>query len=48
MKKNLNLLGGLHKSQTILLLLSAKGLPKTEAYALVQQCAMLSWNNNRN
>jgi adenylosuccinate lyase len=45
MKKNLNKLGGLHKSQNILLALTHKGLSRQEAYTLIQSCAMQSWNS---
>ena len=45
MKKNLNLLGGLHKSQNILLALTKKGISRQEAYAMVQSSAMKSWNS---
>ena len=48
MKKNLSLLGGLHKSQNILLALIQKGLLRQEAYSIVQKCAMESWNNKNN
>ena len=44
MKKNLNKLGGLHKSQNILLALIHKGLSRQEAYKIVQSCALKSWN----
>ena len=47
MKKNLSLLGGLHKSQNILLALIQKGLLRQEAYSIVQKCAMESWNNKK-
>ena len=43
MKKNLNQLGGLHKSQNILLALTHKGLSRQKAYKLVQSSAMKSW-----
>ena len=46
MKKNLNRLGGLHKSQNILLALTKKGATRQEAYSIVQSAAMESWNNN--
>ena len=46
MKKNLDQLGGLHKSQNILLLLTHKGLSRQEAYKIVQSAAMKSWNSN--
>tara|TARA_B110001454_G_scaffold31379_1_gene30635 strand:+ start:623 stop:1507 length:885 start_codon:yes stop_codon:yes gene_type:complete len=44
MKKNLNQLGGLHKSQNILLALIHKGLSRQDAYSIVQSSAMKSWN----
>ena len=46
MKKNLNQLGGLHKSQNILLALTQKGLSRQEAYKIIQSSAMKSWNSN--
>ena len=46
MKKNLKRLGGLHKSQNILLNLVQKGLSRNDAYTLVQSSAMKSWNSN--
>jgi adenylosuccinate lyase len=46
MKKNFNILGGLHKSQNILLELIKKGLSRQEAYKIVQSAAMKSWNSN--
>jgi len=46
MKNNINRLGGLHKSQNILLALTQKGLSRQKAYSLVQLCAMKSWNSN--
>ena len=45
MKKNLNMLGGLHKSQNILLALTKKGVSRQEAYSIVQLSAMKSWNS---
>ena len=45
MKKNLDKLGGLHKSQNILLALTKKGLSRNEAYSIVQSAAMKSWNS---
>ena len=45
MKSNINKIGGLHKSQNILLELIKKGLIREEAYSLVQKCAKKSWNN---
>ena len=47
MKKNLNYLNGIHKSQNILLLLTKKGLSRQKAYTIVQKIAMESWNNNK-
>ena len=44
MKKNLNKLGGLHKSQNILLALTQKGLSRQDAYDIVQSSAVKSWN----
>jgi adenylosuccinate lyase len=46
MKKNLKKLGGLHKSQDILLNLVQKGLSRNDAYILVQSAAMKSWNSD--
>ena len=45
MKKNLNQLGGLHKSQNILLALTQKGVSRQDAYQIVQSAAMKSWNS---
>ena len=45
MKKNLDQLGGLHKSQNILLALIQKGLSRQDAYTIVQISAMKSWNS---
>jgi len=44
MKKNINQLGGLHKSQNILLALTQKGLSRQDAYNIVQSAAMKSWS----
>ncbi len=46
MEKNLNLLGGLYKSQNIMLKLIENGFQRQVAYKIVQECAMNSWNNN--
>ncbi len=43
MKKNLEITGGLHASQTILLHLVRAGLTREDAYRLVQRCAMKVW-----
>ncbi len=48
MKKNLNLLGGLHNSQKLLLKLTQKGLSRQEAYSIVQKNAMIAWDNSKN
>ena len=48
MRKNLNLLGGLHNSQKILLKLAQKGLSRQEAYSIVQRNAMIAWENSKN
>ena len=45
MKKNINLLGGLHKSQNILLHLTQKGMSRQKAYSIVQKAAMRSWQS---
>ena len=45
MKKNINYLGGLHKSQNILLALIQKGLSREKAYILVQSIAMECWKS---
>ena len=47
MKKNLDKLGGLHKSQNILLALTQKRLSRQEAYSIIQSAAMKSWNSNK-
>ena len=47
MKKNLNLLGGLHNSQKLLLKLTKKGLSRQEAYSIVQKNAMDAWKNKK-
>ena len=46
MKKNLDKLGGLHKSQNILLALTQKGLSRQEAYEIIQSAAIKSFNSN--
>ena len=48
MQRNLNSLGGLYKSQDIMLKLIEKGFQRDLAYEIVQECAMESWNNNSN
>jgi adenylosuccinate lyase len=43
MKKNLDLLGGLHNSQRVLLALTQAGMSREDAYAAVQRNAMKVW-----
>ncbi|MFD1943800.1 adenylosuccinate lyase [Paradevosia shaoguanensis] len=43
MKRNLDLLGGLHNSQRVLLALTQAGLSREDAYAAVQRNAMQVW-----
>ncbi len=45
MEINLNSLGGLYKSQNIMLKLIDKGFSRDSAYKIIQECAMKSWNN---
>ena len=47
MKKNLNKLGGLHKSQHILLKLIQKGVSREDAYIIVQEAAKKSYDSNQ-
>ena len=47
MKKNLEMLGGLHNSQKLLLKLTQKGLSRQTAYSIVQKNAMEAWDNNK-
>ncbi len=47
MKKNLNMLGGLHNTHNIMLRLIKKGLKRQIAYKIVQESAMHTWNNNK-
>ena len=44
MRKNLELLGGLHNSQRVLLALTQAGVAREEAYAIVQRNAMNAWS----
>jgi len=44
MKENMNLSFGLYASSKILVKLMEKGLPRDQAYEMVQRCAMRSWN----
>jgi adenylosuccinate lyase len=43
MRRNLERLGGLVHSQRVLLALTRKGLPREDAYRLVQRNAMTVW-----
>ena len=45
MKRNINILGGLHKSQSILLHLTQKGMARDNAYNIIQKAAMKSWQS---
>lgn len=47
MKRNLDLMGGLHNSQKLLLRLTKKGLSRQEAYSIVQKNAMKAWNSKK-
>jgi len=44
MQKNLDCLGGLVHSQRVMLALTQKGMPREDAYRVVQRNAMLAWN----
>ncbi len=48
MEQNLNKLGGIHKSQNILLALTKKGVSRQKAYSIVQSAAMKAWDNKLN
>ena len=43
MRRNLDLLGGLHNSQRVLLALTQAGMSREDAYAAVQRSAMQVW-----
>jgi adenylosuccinate lyase len=45
MKRNMNRSKGLHHSQRVLLALTDKGLPRKDAYELVQESAMAAWKD---
>jgi adenylosuccinate lyase len=47
MKRNLDLMGGLHNSQKLLLKLTKKGLSRQEAYSIVQKNAMKAWKSKK-
>ena len=44
MKANLERLGGLHNSQRVLIALTNAGVSREESYAVVQRCAMRTWD----
>ena len=44
MLKNLNLTNGLIFSQEVLLMLVQKGVSREDAYKIVQECALKTWN----
>ena len=47
MENNINLLGGLHNSQKLLLKLTQRGLSRQIAYSIVQKNAMNAWDNKK-
>jgi len=47
MQKNLDKLGGLIHSQRVLIALTQKGVPREDAYALVQRNAMKVWGGEK-
>ena len=47
MKKNINLLDGLHNSQKLLLKLTQKGISRQLAYSIVQKNAMNASSNKK-
>lgn len=47
MEKNLKLTGGLYNSQRVLLALMSKGLPRDNAYEIVQRNALKAWDLER-
>ncbi len=48
MLKNMNMLGGLHRTHDIMLKLIENGLKRQQAYKIVQESAMETWNNDKN
>jgi len=46
MRRNLDLLGGLHNSQRVLLALTQAGMSREDSYAAVQRNAMEVWRMN--
>ena len=47
MKRNLEMTLGLHASQSVLLMLTQKGLDRKQAYEAVQRAAMKTWKDRR-
>jgi len=47
MKKNLNLLRGLHNSHKLLLILTQKGLTRQNAYKMIQKNSMEAWDKKK-
>ena len=47
MQKNLDKLGGLIHSQRVLIALTQKGVPREDAYAMVQRNAMKVWGGDK-
>jgi adenylosuccinate lyase len=47
MRRNLDASQGLYSSQRVLLALTESGLPRQEAYELVQRQAMVAWRDGR-
>ena len=47
MRANLDATQGLYDSQRVLLALTERGLPRQQAYALVQRSAMRAWEDGR-
>jgi adenylosuccinate lyase len=48
MRRNLEITGGLYASQSVLLMLTEKGLDRQEAYEAVQRAAMKTWKEGGN
>jgi len=45
MRRNMARSKGLHHSQKVLLSLTERGMPRKDAYELVQKCAMAAWQD---
>jgi adenylosuccinate lyase len=48
MRRNMEITGGLYASQSVLLMLTEKGLDRQEAYEAVQRAAMKTWKEGGN